>query len=355
MSLALFTAALLAVPPAPPLDSYFNVQKLASNVFGIIRKEPPGFAVDCNVTFIVNEKDVVMVDANIGPESVKASLRALRKITNKPVRYVIETHYHDDHLGGNPTVRAMYPGVEFIGSTTAAHNLDVFGRPTRKQMIEAAPKFATTMRDCLKSGKDIVGTPITDEERISYRSDIRLMERYGKELPKIEIIPPTLTVADHLTLHRPGRDIEIVNLGNAHTSSDLVVWLPKEKIAIVGDIVVWPVPLVGNPQSHVTEWPATLDRIRALHPALIVPGHGPVMKDDSYLQTLSKLFTSVTEQVKAGLAKGEKEQDLFKSVDVKAIRDQMCGTSQVRKVLFANYSRIPAIQAVVTELGGGKE
>jgi cyclase len=341
---------LLAVAAAPRPESYFEVKALAPGVYGVMRSEPAGFAVDCNVTFIVNEKDVVMVDTNIGPESATATLRALKKITSKPVRYVIETHYHDDHIGGNPTVRTAYPGVEFIGSATAARNLDVYGRPTRKQMISAAPTFAASLRDCLKTGKSITGAKLSEEERISYRSDIRLMERYGKELPKIEIIPPTLTVSDHLTLHRRARDIEILSLGSGHTTSDLVVWLPKERIAIVGDLVVWPIPLVGNPQSHVTEWPATLEKIRALKPLTIVPGHGPVIHDNSYLVTLGKLFTSISEQVKAGVDRGEKLKDLYKSIKLKDIKAEMCGNSPVRKVLFDNYAAIPGIQAAYTEL-----
>ncbi|MBC8066537.1 MAG: MBL fold metallo-hydrolase [Chlorobia bacterium] len=81
-------------------DNYLDVQTLADGVYAAIRKEPPGLAVDSNVMSVVNDEDVVVVDTNIGPESAAATLRALRKITDKPISAIIATHYHDDHMGG---------------------------------------------------------------------------------------------------------------------------------------------------------------------------------------------------------------------------------------------------------------
>src|SRR4030095_5874587 len=100
---------------------------------------------------------------------------------------------------------------------------------------------------------------------------------------------PTITLQDRLTLYRGDRRIDIRHLGMGHTSGDIVVHLPKEGILITGDLVVWPVPLVGNPQSHIGEWAATLEKLRALHATVIVPGHGPVLHDDSFLKTLADM------------------------------------------------------------------
>src|SRR4030095_13667608 len=76
----------------------FEVQKLAEGVYGVIRKDPPGFMVDANNVFIINDDDVIVVDANGAPSITKEVLAALRKLKKKPVRYVVNTHWHDDHI-----------------------------------------------------------------------------------------------------------------------------------------------------------------------------------------------------------------------------------------------------------------
>src|SRR5215218_1484562 len=79
----------------------FEVQKLAEGIYAVIRKDLPGLMVDANNLFIINDDDVVVVDANGAPAITKEVLAALRKLTSKPVKYVINTHYHDDHIRGN--------------------------------------------------------------------------------------------------------------------------------------------------------------------------------------------------------------------------------------------------------------
>src|SRR5437016_2391353 len=80
-----------------PADN-FEVQKLAEGVYGVIRKDPPGLMVDANDVFIINDNDVIVVDTNGAPSITKHVLAALRKLTSKPVSYVINTHWHDDHI-----------------------------------------------------------------------------------------------------------------------------------------------------------------------------------------------------------------------------------------------------------------
>ncbi len=118
---------------------------------------------------------------------------------------------------------------------------------------------------------------------------------------------------------------------------------------ITGDLVVWPVPLVGNPQSHPGEWASTLDKLRALHPSVIVPGHGPVLRDDSYLKTLAEMFASIAQQTQAAVARGETLEQARKSVNLGDFRKQIAGDSPVRKALFAMYVAGPAVGAAYGE------
>jgi glyoxylase-like metal-dependent hydrolase (beta-lactamase superfamily II) len=322
----------------------FDVQRLAEGVYALIRKEPLGLWFEANNVFIVNDDDVVVLDANISAASTKEVLAALRKLTTKPVRYVVNTHWHEDHIIGNWVWREAFPGVEFIGHASALKDLPTVGAANRKQSVEGGPGLIKLLRDQLGQNKSLAGGDLTDEERAGYAETLRLIERYVAEAPGFQTVLPTLTVEDRMTLHRGARAIEIRYLGRAHTAADLIVHLPKENIVIAGDLLVWPVPLIGS-----TSWPAdyaaTLENLLALRPAMIVPGHGPVMRDDAYARQMIRMLTSIRQQVEAAIGRGETLEQTRKSVDLSEFRKSFAGDSKFKGFLFANYVAGPAVAA----------
>ncbi len=334
---------------APGPTRNFEIQKLAEGVYAVIRKEPPGLMVDANNVFIINDDDVVVVDSNGAPAITTEVLAALRKLTDKPVKYVINTHWHDDHIRGNQVYREAFPGVEFIGHSSMREYLPNQGAVNRKQFLEGAPQFLEVIKGSLEKNKSLTGSDLTPEERTSYMSDISLAEVVLKDGAAAQTILPTITLEDRLTLHRGDRVIDIRHLGSGHTAADVIVHLPKEGIVITGDLVVWPVPLVGDPQSHIREWSGTLEKLCALHPITIVPGHGPVLRDTSYLKTLAAMFASISEQARAAVSRGETLEQARKSVNLAEFQKQLAGDSPVRKLLFSNYVAYPAVGAAFRE------
>lgn len=333
--------------PSPARN--FEVQKLAEGVYAVIRKEPPGLMVDANNVFIINDDDVVVVDANGAPSITREVLNALRKLTSKPVKYVINTHWHDDHIRGNQVYRDAFPGVEFIGHAAMRDYLPNQGAVNRKQFLDSAPQFLQVIKGSLEKNKSLTGQDLTPEERDSYSSDIRLAEFVLSDGAAAQAILPTITIEDRLTLYRGSRVIDIRHLGSGHTAADIVVHLPREGIVIAGDLVVWPVPLVGDPQSHIREWSTTLEKLCALQPAIIVPGHGPVLRDNSYPKLLSAMFASISEQTRAALSRGETLEQARKSVNLDEFQKRLAGDSPVRRLLFSNYVAYPAVAAAFRE------
>ncbi|HSF41994.1 MAG TPA: MBL fold metallo-hydrolase [Thermoanaerobaculia bacterium] len=356
LDLCVFFASLLAAGAAQAAASgpasNFEVQPIAEGVYAVIRQDPPGLMVDANSVFIVNDDDVVVVDTSGAPSTSKEVVAALRKITTKPVRYVVNTHWHDDHITGDPVYREAFPGVEFIGHAKAREYLPGQGAINRKGFLEGAPQAVEMLRGLLAQNKSLGGGELTAEERASYESDIRLAELAVREGPGIPLTLPTIAIEERLTLYRGDRVIDIRHLGRGHTGGDLVVHLPKEGVVITGDLVVWPVPLVGSEQSYVGDWSATLEKVLALKPAVIVPGHGPVLRDDSYVKILSRMFASIQEQTKAAVARGETLEQARKSVDLEELRKILAGDSPVRSVLFRTYVAGPAVAAAFREASG---
>lgn len=333
----------------------FDVQRLADGVYAVVRKEPPGLMVDANNLFVVNDEDVLVVDANGSATHTREVVAALRKLTAKPVRYVVNTHWHDDHVMGDAVWREAYPGVEFVGHTRMREYLPTTGAKNHEQMMGQAPKFAEMLRGAVAKGKDLRGDDLDAETRASYESDVSLIDQYVADASGTPVVLPTIAVEQSLTLWRGDRSIVIEHAGSGHTAGDLVVWLPKERILATGDLVVWPVPLVGGDQSHVAEWAETLAKLRALNPSVVVPGHGQVLRDTAYLELMERFLVAARREAEAAIGRGETVEQATKSAKLEEFRRPFAGESRSRSFLFDVYAVAPAIAAVYREkkVGGG--
>ncbi|MEW6210943.1 MAG: MBL fold metallo-hydrolase [Acidobacteriota bacterium] len=346
-------AAMLATPASQSAEGQsvaadFEISKLAEGVYTIIRNKPPGLMVDANNVFIINDEDVIVVDSNGAPAITGEVIAALRKLTNKPVRYVINTHHHDDHIRGNQAYRDAFPAVEFIAHEFARAYLPDQGAVNRKNFLEGAPRFADQMRELMEKNKNFSGAEMTEEERTTFTSDLKLIDLVLSEGAQAQTILPTIAIKDRLTLYRGNRIIDIRHL-SGHTAADLVVHLPREGILITGDLVVWPVPLVGDPQSHVGEWASTLERLSGLRAAIIVPGHGPVLRDDSHLKLMRELFAFIKQQAEAAFSRGETLEQFRKSINLTEFRKKFVGESPTGRLAFGSYVVGPAVSAAYRE------
>ncbi|HEU4366564.1 MAG TPA: MBL fold metallo-hydrolase, partial [Candidatus Krumholzibacteria bacterium] len=92
----------------------YQIVKLAEGVFGFVWEDPLGDPIEGNSLFVINDDDVLVVDTGILPTTTRAMVTELEKLTDKPVRYVVNTHWHDDHVNGNQVYQDRWPGVEFI-------------------------------------------------------------------------------------------------------------------------------------------------------------------------------------------------------------------------------------------------
>ena len=329
----------------------FDLTKIADGVYAAIRREPPGLTFVANSVFLINDEDVVVVDSGVGPATAAAAIKALRALTDKPVRYVVNTHWHDDHAMGNQAYRRAYPGVEFVGHANAKAEMLSTGAGNRRQLLQEGPAFAQQIREALANNRNLAGKALSTEERLSYASDVAWAERYFAEAPQFQPIAPTLTVNNQLTLQRGERIIDIRHLGRAHTAADLVVHLPKENILISGDLIVWPIPLFGS-TSFPLDYITTLEKLLALKPALIVPGHGPVMRDDLHARRMLALLQAIEQETRAAVARGESAEQAQKSVRLDEFRRQFAGDSGLRGLLFDSYVRGPGVARAHQQLSG---
>ncbi|MFL6466391.1 MAG: MBL fold metallo-hydrolase [Pyrinomonadaceae bacterium] len=333
--------------------SNFDVEKLGNGIYALVRREPASLWFNPNNIFIIGDEYAIVVDSTISSEYTREVLAELTKLTDKPVKYVINTHWHEDHIIGNRVYRDAFPNVQFIGHRSALTDLPTIGASNRKGSLQNGRGFVGMLESRIEKGENLEGKKLTDEERSGYASDINLVSSYLAESAKFEIILPAILVDDRLELKQDKRRIEILYLGKAHTGADLVVFLPNEKIAIAGDLIVHPVPLVGS-TSFPLEYGATLEKLRALKAKIWVPGHGPVMRDDIYIGSMIALMNSIKRQAEASAKRGETLEQMRNRVDLEEFRKIFAGESQHKSLIFKNYVTLPAIAVAYRQLNASK-
>lgn len=334
---------LLLLADAALAANGFSVTRLRDNVFAVMRSDPPGFAVESNAGFIECADHVVVIDAQSNDATTTSVLSEIRLRTSKPVRYLINTHWHDDHIVGTRVYRDAFPSLQVIGHAASLEYLPTRGKKNRDEFHRAIPDVLASFRQVLESGKAGSGKPLSDEQRRSLESDIRLGEGYATVPDDFVAILPDIAVKDEYSIRDAGCAIDVMALGNAHTTGDLVVHLPKQGVVFVGDMVGWPVPLVGPDQSRVREWSATLTRVRDLEASLVIPGHGPVMRDHSHIDRIIDLMSTITRRVDEARAGSDSLEAARGRIDLSDLRRQFAGDSDVNGALFDAYVTGPAV------------
>jgi glyoxylase-like metal-dependent hydrolase (beta-lactamase superfamily II) len=277
--------------------------KLADGVYAVLRHNAPADPSDANSTIIINEHDVVVVDANIVTSSSRRVIDEIRKLTDKPVRYVINTHAHSDHHYGNQAYRETWPGVDFIAHVATRDEILTTDIPSFQTNRDVEyPKAIASMRATLARGTTSKGAPLTEAQKASLGHSIVVHEWYLKESGTFRPLPPTLTFTDSLVLHRGERSIVVRHLGRANTRGDAVVHLPRERILATGDIVVSPIPFAFG--SFLGDWTGVLKQLQQLPADIIVPGHGELQRDWSYVRLLDSVFTATLDRVRTASSSG---------------------------------------------------
>lgn len=343
----------LALPASAqdtPRGKAYDVVKLADGVHAFVWRNPLENPIEGNSLFIINEHDVVVVDTGIFAETGRLMAAEVKKLTPLPVRYIVNTHWHDDHHGGNAVYRELWPGAEVI-----AH------RDTRTDILERTyavrPKSIARMQETLAkyqrwlaSGKDDEGKALDEDRR---RRVVDAEAFFRADLPKFNGLresPPTLTFADKLVLQRGDRRIELLWLGKGNTRGDIVVYLPKEGIVATGDLLVLPIPFAFG--SYYEEWATTLGRVDALGADLLLPGHGPVQRDREALRAVQAMLQALVREVKAAVADGASLEETRKRVTLADWKEKFASDDKTKQIAFASFVLQAAIERVWRQARG---
>ncbi len=303
----------LPAGPASESSSVFDIQKVAEGVYAAIPK--PGKIVGANAAFVVDRDEVLVVDTHYRPSAARALIAEIKNITPLPVRYVMNTHWHNDHVQGNQAyVGAFGPNVEYISQHLTRQDMVAKALPSIQDQINNLPRDIAASEARLASGKGEQGETLSEEQRRQLSQRIADLKAYLEELRAIEPTLPTLTFERSLVLHRPSRDIYVFYYGKGHTRGDVVVFLPKEKVVVMGDLLTNGIPFMRD--AYPIEWAETLRSVERLDFESAIPGHGPVQQGKRQLARLISFLADAVTAVKGAVAKGQSLDDIKKSVDL---------------------------------------
>lgn len=321
LALALFaTGAASAQPRASSAMAPVEISKteLAPGIFQFT-VAADGYVEQLNSVAIVNDGDVLVFDTTTRPSTAQTILSEIRKITPKPVRVVVNSHWHPDHWSGNEVFANANPGLEIIATEKERdfmRNTAAMWPGYIRKALEGEEK---AVADQIASGKTGEGAPITPQLRRQMELELQQVRDLSAEQDAVRRTYPTLTYTDRLTLRHGGREFQLISV-TGDAAGTTILYLPKERILITGDTVSYPLPYYTPPLS---EHAKSLRELARLNPAIVVPGHGPAFRDTSYMLLEADLFEDVLRQTRAALQAGAVTIDEVQArVDFTAFRDR---------------------------------
>lgn len=271
------------------------VRELAPGTFYYFGDELKHRSANC--VWVIFRDYVVVVDANY-PWAAKEILQEVRKTTDKPVRFVVNTHYHHDHSFGNGVFADS--GAVVVSTAAAAEEMKTLGRKEWAQNYSGQP-----------------------------------LDGYTQTFP-------SMTFDSLLTFDDGDQHLELIRMGPAHTYGDAIAWLPRERILITGDLFVNGNPWgnnVADPHADFERWLGVLETLISLNATIVVPGHGAptttemLKRQHAYLQDMLN-------QVRQGIAAGKSKSELVKTITL--VNHPGYGTNSVStaRSVAAMYDRL---------------
>lgn len=336
LALAILCAALWARGALACEMFQFNRVQASPHVVVFQAAEGTTGVVNGNIVAVIGREAILVVDTGQFPSIARRVIAELASISEAPVRHVVNTHWHGDHLLANGAFKAAFPGVRFIAHSHTISEAKKYYDGYAAKMSKHLPIVVEEMRKQREDSKD-------EEQRLWLAKTMECVELAVPEAAATDYVAPDQVVDTEIRLDLGGVHAHVRHLGAGNTPGDLVVWVEEDRVAAVGDVLVYPAPYAIG--STLGPWIPTLERVRALKPAVIVPGHGPVMRDDAYLVDVIALLTHTESQLGPLHAKGLTRREAAAALDTAAFSAKYV-TTPMRRQAFEQFFKLSAVHRV---------
>jgi cyclase len=310
MAVAPPTAISAQSTPKPPGANYqspaFTFTKISDGVYHAIGTG--SIVVMSNATIIEGDRDVLVVDSHVTPGGAWALQEELKAITPKPIRWVVNSHYHFDHAHGN---QIYGPEVQIIGHDFTRAQMAA----GKSQDSPAREFFVGGVANTIKALEARLAAATDEKIRAQLQDQLAIQRNHLEGTAAVTPTPPTMTLSERMTLHLGSREVRLLFLGRGHTAGDVVVHLPRERIVATGDLLINGPSYLGD--AFVTEWIQTMDALRGVEFDTILPGHGRAMTGKAALDHWQAYLRDFWTQAQQFHKAGTPWEDAAKLVDLR--------------------------------------
>ena len=338
LPIALLCAALAVLAPlahACEMMQYRQVQA-SRHVHVFEAAEGTTAVVNGNIVAVVGRDAVLVVDSGQFPGIARRVVADIKRITPAPVRYVVNTHWHGDHILANSAFLEAWPGAKVIAHP---HTIERAGALYTDYAKRSAERLGPAVEGMRKRRAEAQG----DDERLWLDRTLACVEAALTEIPDTTYVPPDTPFKADMALDLGGVTASVRHIGAGNTPGDLVVWVEADRLVASGDMVVAPVPYAIG--SDLEPWIGTLGALVALDAKVLVPGHGPVMRDTGYVRDVLALIRGTSEQIAAMKARGVAREDAAAQLDTAAFRRKHVDTPMKRQAFEQFFVRAAVAKA----------
>jgi glyoxylase-like metal-dependent hydrolase (beta-lactamase superfamily II) len=301
--IALVLAVLLQSPYPVSTGKAYKFEKITDGVY--YATATGSMVTGSNNVVVIGNRDVLVVDTGTSPAAARAFIEDLKALTDKPVRYVVNTHFHYDHTDGNQVYAGKADIIAHDYVKQAIQTLNVLQRePFKTSQLTNVPIRIENLKKQVADAKD-------DQTKARLEQQLKVAQEGWDQLKEIKPTPPNVTYSKKKVLDLGGREVQLLFLGRGHTNGDTVVFLPKEKIVCTGDLMESQLAYMGDAQFD--EWVTTLEALKKLDFETDLPGHGTPFKDkglitafQGYLKDLMKQAGDLRKQAVPAEAAAQK-------------------------------------------------
>ncbi len=325
---------------APASDAkLFDLQKVANGIY--FAHARPQALLNCNAAIFVRSKDVVVVDAHSKPSAAASLIHQIKgEITEKPVRYVVNTHFHWDHTQGDHAYRLTGGKVDFIASSATKQLMSDLAVARMKASVGAVPQQIDALRD--RAARSTVAA-----EKTFCADQIAQMKAYETELKDYTLELPTITFDTSYLLRDPAFDLHIDFHGHSHTAGDVFVFCPQQRAIATGDAIHGFLPNIAD--GFPRAWPRTIDTVGRDDFQYLMGGHGPLQTNRTVMTNQRNYIEELTEKVvegkKEGLSLTEMQHRFtvasLKSLQSNGYKEFLVRTSEQSN---AHFGKMPPLQ-----------
>ncbi|MDX1981223.1 MAG: MBL fold metallo-hydrolase [Bryobacteraceae bacterium] len=283
-------------------EALFELRRISSSVWLALARPAP--LLNCNAVIFDLSEGLLVVDTHSKPSAAAALVSQLgRELPGRPVRYIVNTHFHYDHTQGTSIYRK--PGVDLIASKVTRDLLAERGPAAIRNSIDGMKRMAESARAGLARANN-------DADRRFYRRGAQEAEAFVRELERYTPELPNITFDTGMTLHDKKQEVHLMFRGRAHTASDIFVFSPSQRVIATGDAAVGFIPGMGD--GYPFEWPATLRSLVELPFRGVLPGHGDPQESKDRIEDMRAMLEEMNEAVMRGRQQGRTLAELQRAV-----------------------------------------